>query len=65
MSRICHAARKRWMLNVAPKACYDRIYGLIAWYARSNDPWGKNPTVFNSGKYVESVDPVIAGLFRI
>ena len=33
------------MLGVAVKAHYDRIYGLAAWYAQRDDPWGKNPTV--------------------
>jgi hypothetical protein len=33
-------------------------------YAEGNDLWGKNPTVFSSGKYTEPVDPVITGLFK-
>ncbi len=51
-------------MGVAVEVHYDRVYGLAAWYAQRDDPWGKNPTVFNNGKYAESVDPVIAELFR-
>ena len=64
MSRIYHAAERRKILSVAPKASCDRLYGLVDWYDKRGDPWGKNPTVFNSGKYTEPVEPVITGLFR-
>ena len=53
------------MLGVAEEAHHDSIHELTASYAQGNDPWGKNPTVFNGGEYAESVDPVIAGLFRL
>ncbi len=63
MSRICHAARKGWMSDDAVEASYDRVYALIGLCIERGDPWGKNPTVFTSGKYAEPVDPVVAGLF--
>jgi hypothetical protein len=50
--------------SIAVKTYYDRVYGLTALYAQRDDPWGRNPTVVNIEKYAESVDPVIAGLFR-
>jgi len=56
---------KRVDIGRCVKSHYDRVYGLAAWYAQRDDPWGKNPTIFNGGKDAEPVDPVIAGLFRI
>ena len=53
------------MPSIAVKTYYDRVYGLTALYAQRDDPWGRKPTVVNIEKYAESVDPVIAGLFRI
>lgn len=64
MSRIYHAAERRKILGVAPKARYDRLYGLVDWYDKRGDPWGRNPTVFNSGKHEILVEPVIVRLSR-